>query len=81
MLTRLIAATIILPLVNCSEDLIDSTTIANCFKGNQDEYKLDLDFEGYKSHGIHSHMWYGDSYCEFEIATDDSNSSLYDEQD
>ena len=53
MLTRLIATTIILTLVNGSEDSIDGTTIANCFIGSQDELKLDIEFEGYKSHGIH----------------------------
>ena len=53
MLTRLIAATIILTLANGSEDLIDATTIANCSIGNKDEHLLDLDFEGYKSNDFH----------------------------
>ena len=50
MFTKLIAAIIILTLVNGSDDLIDGTKIANCSIGNKDEDKLDFDFEGYKSH-------------------------------
>ena len=61
MLTKLIAAIIILTLVNSSEDLIDGTKIANCSIGNKDEDKLDFDFEGYKSHDkIYEKVWVWD---------------------
>ena len=78
MVLRLIAAVIILTLVSGNdellEELLDATTIANCVIGDNEENEqdtLDLDFEGYKSHEIHSSVKFENAYCNFELATDD----------
>ena len=52
MLFKVTAAAITFALVNGNEALIDETNISNCVMHDQhreNEYSLDLEFEGYRS--------------------------------